>query len=439
MRVRIAGEPSSRSRPRPRPCRRLLALTAAALVTGGVTMTPMALAPPAGAASAPKLGFTAFAYGTEMKNPTIVESGYSALAWVGCTTNAGLSRYNTVAGVSLAPAGTVGSVDSHASTEATSSGTQEAKSSASTADVNLLGGRVRASAVSVSTLSSETAAGAAASHASASFAGLTIDDKALKSAEPANTKVVIPDIGYAVLNEQGQRITSTGVSGYVVGLDIHVTSTSSSLYGTRIVVSAATASLHGPVSGVLGGLSYGTEVTSGSGLIESGPTYSEPMACYGTAGHTREDAGSGSSYRGLKTGATTDTVKGTDTASALAAYVTSSVADLHLDLGPGSLADALGATSIKSVASAYVKDGRTVLSENGSGILGLTILGHSSESGLPSPNTKIQIPGVGTLYLNKVIKTANSITVEMIDLQVTASSPELAGDTIVAGYARAKA
>src|SRR5579875_6236 len=422
MRVRIAGEPSSRSRPRPRPCRRLLALTAAALVTGGVTMTPMALAPPAGAASAPKLGFTAFAYGTEMKNPTIVESGYSALAWVGCTTNAGLSRYNTVAGVSLAPAGTVGSVDSHASTEATSSGTQEAKSSASTADVNLLGGRVRASAVSVSTLSSETAAGAAASHASASFAGLTIDDKALKSAEPANTKVVIPDIGYAVLNEQGQRITSTGVSGYVVGLDIHVTSTSSSLYGTRIVVSAATASLHGPVSGVLGGLSY-----------------SEPMACYGTAGHTREDAGSGSSYRGLKTGATTDTVKGTDTASALAAYVTSSVADLHLDLGPGSLADALGATSIKSVASAYVQDGRTVLSENGSGILGLTILGHSSESGLPSPNTKIQIPGVGTLYLNKVIKTANSITVEMIDLQVTASSPELAGDTIVAGYARAKA
>jgi hypothetical protein len=414
-------------------------MASAALTTGAMTLVPMALAPPpAGALSAPRLGFTAFAYGTEMKNPTAVESGYSALAWVGCTTKAGLSRDNTVTGVNLTPAGKVGSVDSHASTGESSSGTQEAKSSASTAEVSLFGGEVKASAVSVSTVASETAAGAGASRATASFVSLTIDGKALKSAEPANTKVAIPNVGFAVLNEQGQRVTSTGVSGYVIGLDAHVTNPSSPLYGTRIVVSAATASLHGPVSGVLGGLSYGTEVNSGSGVIESGPTYSEPMSCYGTAGRTREDAGSGSSYRGLKSGATTDTVKGTDTASALAAYVTSSVADLHLDLGPGSLTDALGATAIKSVASAYVKDGKTVLSEKGSDILGLTILGHSSESGTPPPNTKIQIPGVGTLYLNKVVKTANSITVEMIDLQVTTSAPELAGDTLVAGYARAK-
>jgi len=56
-----------------------------------------------------------------------------------------------------------------------------------------------------------------------------------------------------------------------------------------------------------------------------------------------------------------------------------------------------------------------------------------------SPNTKISIPGLATLYLNRVIKTSNSIEVRGLDLSVLNNNPlgVLLGTTVRLSVAHA--
>jgi hypothetical protein len=75
-----------------------------------------------------------------------------------------------------------------------------------------------------------------------------------------------------------------------------------------------------------------------------------------------------------------------------------------------------------------------------SSFLGLTVAGHPGIGDNVPPNTKLSLAGLGTLWLHRQIKTANKITVIMVQLIVTSPSNPAGlkvGTTVNVAYAQA--
>src|SRR5688572_3204313 len=90
---------ASRSHPRSRSVRRLIACAATAAVT--TALVTVSGTPAAQAAGRPTdFAFTSFAYGTKVKAAAgELRSGRTAPSWIGCTRQAGKARTNEVLGV----------------------------------------------------------------------------------------------------------------------------------------------------------------------------------------------------------------------------------------------------------------------------------------------------------------------------------------------------
>ncbi|MDQ6696747.1 MAG: hypothetical protein M3Z46_04740, partial [Actinomycetota bacterium] len=75
------------------------------------------------------------------------------------------------------------------------------------------------------------------------------------------------------------------------------------------------------------------------------------------------------------------------------------------------------ATVVKADAHATRTNGVTSLTDEGTGFGSITVNGQVLLN--VQPNTVRVIPGVGTLYLRREIRTANSIEIRMIELVVS--------------------
>jgi hypothetical protein len=380
-------------------------LVTAVAIAGSV----FAQAPPA-FAKAGETGFQASAYGTQVNVDSAVQSGRSALSVLGCVTQPGVTQTNTVVSVAV-PELTTGTVDTSAASQSTGSGVASAASS-TIQTVSLLSGLVTADAVtSASTTSQDSSTGAfGVSAAGTQFAGLTIAGVPIGGTPAPNTKITLPGVGYVELNQQTSHTGAASAGLTVIGLHVVVTITTPlAVAGTQIEVGYATSSLGGPALGVLGGVGYGASAHVGGNLI-AGEEFPQPMPCLGTHGNTLTNSAVSVTIPAvLSTGTVTDTATGTANGKRVTGEVTAAVQNLNLLMGM------VTATAVKADVTAA---GNPPSLGDKSSFLGLVVLGQSMGDNVPA-NTKVPLPGIGTLWLHRVAQTGSSIRVIMVQLDVT--------------------
>jgi hypothetical protein len=280
-----------------------------------------------------------------------------------------------------------------------------------TSDVNLLGGLVTADAIRAQSATTRTSSGALQlSSTGTTLTGLRILGQNIQVNAAPNTRIDLPGIGYVIVNEQIRRSNGLTVNGLhivvnvaALGLDV----------GTNVIVSQAVSALSGPVGAVLGGSAYGTYAVVGSTVV-SGPTFKAAMPCLGTNGDLRSNTGAGVDIPLLAdVGAIDNSVRGTITATTAEGEAISTVAAADL------LDGLVEATVIKAAAQASRDGDDITLGSEGSGFGSLSVEGQSQITANVAPNTRVNIAGVGKLYLHRVIRSENSVSVIMIQLVLT--------------------
>lgn len=394
----------------------LAAVAAVAAVAAGCTA-------PAPVASQQKFGFMAEAYGSYGFGSLGATSAPSFVAGIGCTTEAGLVATNNGAAATLPTFGDVGAVKSRA----TSNRSTTTATSASTEDVaaaDLLGGLVHVGAIQVASATTHTALGFHSS-ASTTMPSLVIAGHSISDAIRPNTVVPLAGLGTATLNEQSMSSSAAAANQTTVAIDVRVT-TANSLHlpvGARLLVGVAVSGLTGPEQALLGGVAYGSSLigTGSSAVADSGPSAVVGMPCLGTGGTlvTKTQAGI-SSPNNASTGTITDTARGTITSTSASGEMTSTVNGANL------LSSIVTAGNIKADAHATSTNGKAnSFSDAGSQLTNVVVSGHGGRLDNVPANTQLTIPGVGTLYLHRVIKTPSSIEVRMMELVVTVGGNQL--------------
>ena len=370
-----------------------------AVTTLALAILPMMVEP---AAAAPtNYAYTASAFGTSVTVGSVVESGPSAPVALGCTTENNVNLSNTTAGVDLGPLGRTGPVST---TARSYNSPVRATATAYTKTLSLLGGLVRASAIRAVSSTTRDGSGFDLSAEGTTLTNLRVLGLPVSASAAPNTRINLPGVGHIIINEQIRR--SNGLT--VNGLHIHVTATD-----THIIVSQAVSGLSGPVVGVLAGTAYGTYAAIGD-VVSSGPSFKISVPCLGTDGAVRTNTGVGVDIGTiLETETITNTARGTLTATTATSQTTSTVEELDL------LDDLVEATAIKADAEVNRNGSDYTVSGTGSSFGTLSVAGHDAIDADVAPNTRITISGVGTLYLNRQIRSEKSITVIMVQLILT--------------------
>jgi hypothetical protein len=79
----------------------------------------------------------------------------------------------------------------------------------------------------------------------------------------------------------------------------------------------------------------------------------------------------------------------------------------------------------KAIEAVVTASGNPPTLAGHSTFVGLSVAGHSGLGDKIAPNTKLSLAGIGTLWLNRQIRTTDGITVIVIQLDVTVSGNPL--------------
>jgi len=224
------------------------------------------------------------------------------------------------------------------------------------------------------------------------------------------------------------------VAGLAVGAAflLSIAPVSSQLAGAATNVSAVRPATKAPMLAYQAE-AYGTSVKVGN-VLTSGPTADVVLGCTLRAGVTRSDTTGAVTLPGLTTGAVSNVVSSAAVGGNPTASASSTITGIDLAGG------AVTATAVSSDSQTSYAGG--LFSTSGATTLvGLTVAGQTLAAN-PAPNTRIPLPGIGVLILNRqsgsVTASGASLIVEAIDLKVTvANSLGLGlGTEIVVGHAR---
>jgi hypothetical protein len=186
--------------------------------------------------------------------------------------------------------------------------------------------------------------------------------------------------------------------------------------GSQYVVAHALSALKPNVSGVLSGHAYGHKLFEG-GRAQSGPSAVVYLSCVGTGGKVIENTQAAVMQApAFQLGEIKDTAGGKITSKKATAETTSTIQAVNL------LGGLITADLIKADARGSKKGRNVALSDRGSRFVNLVVAGRpiGNETG---PNKSVPLPGIGTLWLHRVIRTGNTIEVRMLDLAVEESNP----------------
>lgn len=418
-----------------RRARRTAALAGAtallAAVTGLSGPAAEAAAGPAGQAAASS-AYLGYAFGSTVSVGGVATSGRSAPVVLGCGNRAGVSESNSSAGTAVPGVVRSGPVTT---TATTSTGPVRSATTARTEGLSLLGGMVTADAVEAASSTSRSGGAFATTARGTTFVRLMVAGQGMPVTPTPNMRVDLPNgIGYVVLDEQTTTHDAHAASLAVNALHLVVTKqgVGGVAAGTDIVVSHASSGLTTPVVDVLGGHSYGTRLTA-AGAVNSGPSFEEFQLCLGTGGRVRTNTGAGLTIStALRTGAIRNTARGTVSGSAATGETTSTV-DSAAVMGNLVKATVITADAHASTSAA----GARMFSDAGSTFGTLSVMGKPMSATQPA-NTTMAIPGVGTLYLHRVLRHGSVIEVRMIELVLTSPNGSLpAGADLTVGEALA--
>jgi hypothetical protein len=365
--------------------------------------------------------FVADAYGTQATLGNVVVAGKTAVSALGaCGTVAPpVHNENTVASADATPLFTTGVINTTADASILQDNTLQAMATADAHDASLLitqlGGVITADEVKAVSTTTHDNSGFHTSANGSTFVNLVVAGVPISANPPPNTDIAIPGFGHVVLNEQITRVTARSAS-FTVNM-IHVFITEANILnipiGTQIIVSHASSGLTSGVEGTLDGQAYGTKATVAH-TVTSGPSALVRMSCLGTNGALRTNSVAEVQVPPLfSVGEVVDTAQGTVNSTSAVGELTSTVqaVDVATSLVTASL--------VKADAHASNIGGILTFSDTGSMFTDLHVAGFPDIGDDVPPNTRLQIVGLGTLWLHRIIQTPNSIEVRMIELIVT--------------------
>jgi hypothetical protein len=338
------------------------------------------------------------AYGTYafVGNTILVgQTAPASLAGLCGTTQEPLNTTGTVAGVSLPPLVSGGAVNT-----AVSDATQQAQAEANSAAISLLGGLITAQEITAfSTTTMDNSGNFQVSAAGSNFNNLVILGRPYSSTEPPNTRINLPLLGYVVLNEQTSSIGSLNATMTVNMMHVYVTvgNLLGLQVGTQIIVSSATSGMYNVFApGIISGDSYGTQVSGG--LLASSPSASEVLPCLGTGGVVETNTQVGLNLPNILTSGTlTDTVESNLTPTFSSGENTSTIEGLNL------LNGLVTASLLQAVVNGSVDQNLDITLNGTDTYVDISVAGHPEITDNIPLNTSVNLAGLGTLYLKRVI------------------------------------
>jgi hypothetical protein len=317
----------------------------------------------------------------------------------------------SAAGVNLFPLVRGGAVNTDVS-----SSPQTAQASSNTASINLLSGLISAQEIkAVSTTTLQSNGTFQVSSAGSTFNNLVILGHVYNGSVPANTRINLPLIGYAVLNEQTSNIQTSMANLTVNMIHIHITviNVLGLQVGTEIVVSSATSGMLNVFApAIMTSQSFGTEVIGS--ILDSAPTAPVMTPCLGTHGTVMTNTLAGLNLPPiLNSGTVTDAGVTNLTIPMSSGRSTSTVQGLNL------LNGLVTANVMTAQVVATADDANRVFSNASDSFLGISVAGHPEIVDSVPYNTSVSLAGLGTLYLKRVVRTGPPIGIlEMRSLEL---------------------
>jgi uncharacterized protein YdbL (DUF1318 family) len=357
--------------------------------------------------------YTGDAYGTYAFAGSVVKAGKSAVVGLGdCgTLTPPVSNSNTVATVNAAPYVTTGVINTTAS--ATDGTTQTSQATADVHGVSVLDGLITADEVKAVSTTSRNASGFHVSAAGSNLVNLVVNGVSITVVPAPNTKIKLPGIGRVVLNEQIATLSSSSASLTVNMIHVFVTVRNSLVKkGTQIIVAHATSGLTAPVGGTLDGFAYGSSANVSNTII-AGKSAFIALGCLGTNGVINSNSVASVNVPDiLTTGTVQDTAQGTVSPTTASGETTSTVQTVNVASG------AVTVDLVKADAHSFTDGSTFTFGDGGSQFVNLSVSGHPEIGANVASNTQVTITGLGTLWLRREIRTANSIEIRMIELIV---------------------
>jgi hypothetical protein len=392
----------------------------------------------ANAANTPSnAGVVANAFGSYVSVANIITIGRTAVAGLSCNVDPATNPMdsNTVATVNLPIIGTLGVLNSEVSagpaTVNNAPGLQS-KAKSNLANLNLLGGLISGTLIQSSVVASMDGSGNITFDTSGStLADLNVAGIKINANAAPNSQIdlnVVGITGRVILNEQ--TVTSAGRVMTVRAIHIVIDQPDllRGLLGvkplTEVIVAQARAGFTDTKTS-LDGMAYGSLVKVG-GLLRLGPSARVGLPCKGTGGTP-----------------VTNTLVSINLPPILNLGVMNTYSESSAEVLNLNLLGLVKADVIKSVAYAEKTGGVVTLATEGpkagkTQFLTLIVLGNPITINV-APNTKVSIPGLATLWLNRVIKGSDFIEVRGLDLSVLNNNPlgVLLGTTVRLAVAHA--
>ena len=368
--------------------------------------------------------FTADAYGTYANVGHVISAPKTAVSSLGACgiVSPPVHSENSVVSADASPLFTTGVIHTTADGTEPVAGTLQSMATADVLDASLLitvlGGIITTDDVKAVSTTTHDNTGFHTSAAGSVLANLVVAGVPITVLPPPNTDIPLVGFGHVMLNEQITNIRSTSAS-FTVNM-IHVFITQANVLnipiGTQIIVSHASSGLTSGVQGTLDGVAYGTQATIGH-IINSGPTAKVTMGCLGTNGALKTKSIALVQVPPLfSVGEVVDTALGTVNSTSAAGELTSTIQTVDV------VTSLVTASLIKADAHATSTGGTFTFSDDGTMFVDLHVAGFPNINDDVPPNTRLQIAGLGTLWLRRTIQTPNSIEVRMIEVIVTVAN-----------------
>jgi hypothetical protein len=277
-----------------------------------------------------------------------------------------------------------------------------------------LSGLITASEVRAVSATSHDAAGFHTNGAGSRLVGLVVAGVPVLVQPGPNTRVELAGIGHVLLNEQIASIQPTSASLVVNMIHVVVTSPNPLVdVGTNIIVSHAKSRLVATsIAGTLDGFAYGSFVQQGR-LLVSGLSALVQLGCQGTNGAVRRNSAVALDFQpAFATAVVTNTATGVVTSTSASAETTSTVEAANL------LSSLVTADVIEAHAHSFTDGTTFTFTDTGTNFVNLSVRGFPDIGDDVAPNTRVALPGLGNLWLRRVIFRPNSIEVRMIEIVV---------------------
>ncbi|MDQ2637406.1 MAG: hypothetical protein M3Y83_11075 [Actinomycetota bacterium] len=375
---------------------------AAATAVALTTISVQGIAP---ASAAPgDFGYVTFAGGTQISAVgTTITSDLTAESSV--AGNQPNSATNKVASVRVGGLAQVGAVNTDAAAVASGDGFKTT-AHARTANISLLNGAIRVSAVDTTSTAESNGTDEPTAGSQTEFVGLTIAGKKYPLNVPTNTNITIPGVASIVLNESRTAIQDGSVVAQGAGLHVTLLRAANGVAAGAEILLNPTYTLIVPMKDADGGFPLG-----GGGIgayafahvgdeveAETGKLGGKFMPPLGTDGKpVSNTTGSVNLPQLLTVKAIESTVTGTSNPALSESTVSSKLADLRLF--PSLFGSLISATAIGSTSHVRLDDGEPV-TEGNLQFINLKIAGKAIPIDVP-PNTTINVAGLGEVVINE--------------------------------------